>query len=81
VSEFLQYLPQVNQVKNAAGLIGLNSVQVITELLQQIGDNTVDSPQHLLVDGEEDLLAVILILLAPLNSAVYYGQPMRALWK
>ena len=75
VSEFLQHLPQINQVKNIAGLIGLNSVQVITELLQQIGDKNVNPPQHLLVDGEEDLLAVTLILLAPLNSAVYYGQP------
>jgi pantetheine-phosphate adenylyltransferase len=79
VSKFLENLPQVSYVKNMAGLIGLNSVQVLVDLLQKIGDQTSASPQHLLVDGEEDLLAVILILLAPLNSAVYYGQPKEGI--
>lgn len=30
---------------------------------------------YVYVDGEEDLAAIVVILLAPLGSAVYYGQP------
>ena len=30
---------------------------------------------HIVVDGEEDLLALIAVLYAPENSIVVYGQP------
>ena len=32
-------------------------------------------PARVLVDGEEDLLAIPAIVLAPLSAAVFYGQP------
>jgi len=32
-------------------------------------------PQFFAIDGEEDLAAVALVLVAPLNAAIYYGQP------
>lgn len=34
---------------------------------------------HLFVDGEEDLAAVVLQLLLPLGSTIYYGQPNEGL--
>ncbi len=38
--------------------------------------------QHLIyifVDGEEDLAAVVLLMLLPLGSSIYYGQPHEGL--
>jgi uncharacterized protein (UPF0218 family) len=32
---------------------------------------------HLLVEGEEDLLTLIVALYAPVNSLIIYGQPQK----
>lgn len=34
---------------------------------------------HIYVDGEEDLAAVVLLLLLPLGAVIYYGQPSEGL--
>ncbi len=53
---------------NPAGTISAEMVTVLTQALTQ-------QTQHVLIQGEEDLAAVALILLLPLESEVYYGQP------
>lgn len=61
---------QENELKvaNKSGEISKDLVQTFTSAL--------DSPKaHVIIDGEEDLAAVVLVLLAPLGSHIYYGQP------
>lgn len=59
-------------VSNSAGTI---TKQLIEALQLSIKANY----KHLVVDGEEDLAAVALVLLAPLNSHIYYGQPNQGM--
>ena len=40
---------------------------------------TPQSTQSILVDGEEDLAVLPAILLSPLNTAIFYGQPNQGL--
>lgn len=54
---------------NPAGTIVDDSWRVISEAINS--DRTV----RVLVDGEEDLLAIVAVLVAPENSIVIYGQP------
>lgn len=54
---------------NPAGTISKDSWQVIREAISSNG------PVKVLVDGEEDLLTIVAVLLAPDNSMVLYGQP------
>ena len=56
---------------NAANPAGTISAEMVTVLTQALTQQT----QHVLIQGEEDLAAVALILLLPLESEVYYGQP------
>ncbi len=60
------------QVINPAGVI-------MPELATTILESMAHPPQTLYVDGEEDLAAVVSILLAPLGTQVYYGQPHTGL--
>lgn len=62
----------VSKIRNNAGSITKNAVKVFHKKLQEFlysNDN-----QLLLIHGEEDLLALPAILLAPLGSIVIYGQ-------
>jgi uncharacterized protein (UPF0218 family) len=54
--------------KNRPGTIDMSSWQAINEAIE--AGNAV-----VVVDGEEDLLALAAIALAPMNSVVVYGQP------
>jgi uncharacterized protein (UPF0218 family) len=56
-------------LKNPAGTITDESWKVIGEAVNSNGSVKV------LVDGEEDLLAVVAVLVAPEGSIVVYGQP------
>jgi len=56
-------------VKNPPGGISKESWRVISEALKK--------ESAVIVDGEEDLLAIPTILLAKNNSVVIYGQPSR----
>jgi len=56
-------------VKNLAGTLNPETWIVINRALKQ------KQPTQVLVDGEEDLLALVAVLEAPEGSLVVYGQP------
>ncbi len=60
---------QTFHLKNPPGTLTNEAWIVIKNALRQ------ESPTRVLVDGEEDLLALIAVLCAPENSIVVYGQP------
>lgn len=63
----------------AAELIDLVVVNppghITTMLIEGLNLALRKSLDYIYVDGEEDLAAIVAILLLPLGSAVYYGQP------
>jgi len=60
-------------VSNPAGTLTDEAWQAIEEAVNYNGQVKV------LVDGEEDLLALVAVLSAPENSMVIYGQPRRGI--
>lgn len=60
-------------VKNPRGTISQDSISTFTKALSSM------KPVRLIVEGEEDLLALIAIILSPANSCVFYGQPQEGL--
>ncbi|HXV45497.1 MAG TPA: GTP-dependent dephospho-CoA kinase family protein [Nitrososphaera sp.] len=58
---------------NTAGTISKEAVKVLQEALKS------QSPVRVLVDGEEDMLALPVFATAPDGSAVLYGQPLEGL--
>ena len=58
---------------NPPGTISRNSIDVLTESLHET------RPAIVRVEGEEDMLALPLFLLAPTGSVVLYGQPLEGL--
>jgi len=63
----------VKLIDNKAGTITKEAVFVMENLIKKYFFNK--QKQTLTINGEEDLLALPAILLAPLNSLVLYGQP------
>jgi len=61
------------KVRNPAGTISLEALEAVKEALK--GGEAV----LLLVEGEEDLLALAAIAYAPEGSLVFYGQPGEGL--
>lgn len=60
-------LKPTHHVSNPAGSISLQLIEVLQKVISK--------PKILLeIEGEEDLVAVALFLLAPLGAVVYYGQ-------
>ena len=55
-------------IHNPPGTLSTESVKVIESM-------TYDRPRALFVQGEEDLLALLVVKYAPVNSIVLYGQP------
>lgn len=64
--------PDYYDVINPAGTIQKESAQLVEKTIDE-SLNKMTS-KVILVDGEEDLLALPVILLAPLNAVVIYGQ-------
>ena len=60
-------------VKNPQGTITEEAITAIREALES------DKHVHLIVDGEEDLLAIVAVLYAPEKSLVVYGQPSEGI--
>jgi len=56
-------------VKNPAGTLTTETWVVIEQALKQ------RQPTQVLVEGEEDLLTLVVVLKAPENALVIYGQP------
>lgn len=59
----------VVHVKNPAGVVTEEAVTAVREALE--GSARV----HVVVDGEEDLLALVAVAFAPVGGLVVYGQP------
>lgn len=57
------------KVRNPAGTITMEAMDGIREAFRG------RKPARVLVDGEEDLLAIPAVIFAPLGARVYYGQP------
>lgn len=70
LAKFVQNSPLLNPV-------GSISFQAVKHLLQILTASKLhpDSISHVHFDGEEDLLAVALMLLLPLKSKIFFGQP------
>ncbi len=67
----------LESVENPAGQI---TPQLTQQLLTLIHNKVLKlGPRHLKVIGEEDLATVVAVLLAPLGSYIYYGQPNQGL--
>jgi len=64
---------------NEAGTINKKLVQTLRKAIDQILVSAL--PQKVLVHGEEDLAVLPLILLSPLNSLIFYGQPKKGIVK
>ena len=60
-------------VKNPKGTITEEAITAIREAMES------DEHLHLIVDGEEDLLAIIAVLYAPEKALVVYGQPYEGI--
>lgn len=58
---------------NPAGTISNDAVKVLQDAMQ------MPSPVRVLIDGEEDMLALPVFAMAPEGSAVLYGQPLEGL--
>lgn len=61
-------------VSNPAGGITTELVTVLGQSIEHCLENPV-AKTVIKVNGEEDLAAVVAVLLLPLGSSVYYGQP------
>jgi len=59
--------------KNTAGAISKDAVTLLERALDE------KEPVRVLVDGEEDMLALPLFVMAPLGAVVLYGQPLEGL--
>ena len=60
-------------IKNPQGTITGEAITAVREALES------DDHFHIIVDGEEDLLALIAVLYAPERSLVVYGQPYEGI--
>ena len=66
--EFAHDKPRICRTRNEAGMIDLLAWNAVAEAIEK-GDSAV------LVDGEEDLLTLVAVAVAPKGSLVVYGQP------
>jgi cytidyltransferase-like protein len=57
-------------VANEAGTINTKATDIIAQAMKE----TPMKPASIIIDGEEDLLFLPVVMLAPLNSMVLYGQ-------
>ena len=60
-------------ITNPPGTLSTESIILLRDLIKQNIDSLI------VVDGEEDLLALPSILFAPINGHVLYGQPNEGL--
>lgn len=67
-TKFKQY-----QCKNPKGTITKEAYITIKKILMK-GEHAI-----IFIDGEEDMLALAVFALAPLDSVVFYGQPLEGL--
>jgi len=59
------------RIQSGPGYIAEKAIDAITSWSKNGGK----VPMNIVIDGEEDLLVLPVVLLAPIRSVVYYGQP------
>jgi GTP-dependent dephospho-CoA kinase len=57
------------RVKNPAGSLTVEAIEGMRRAFEG------NKPVRVLVDGEEDLMAMLAIAMAPVSAVVFYGQP------
>lgn len=57
------------KVRNPAGTITQEAIEGVRKAIEG------RKPVRVLVDGEEDLMAMLAIAMAPISAVVFYGQP------
>jgi len=67
-TQFKQY-----QCKNPKGTIAKEAYITIKKILME------EEKAIIFIDGEEDMLALAVFALAPIDSVVFYGQPLEGL--
>jgi uncharacterized protein (UPF0218 family) len=67
------YYARELRCRNPAGTISKDAVKALQEALK------AEPPVRVLVEGEEDLLALPAFALAPEGSIILYGQPLEGL--
>lgn len=72
-SPSLENLEHITETQNKPGFIENSATQSI------LNWNEDREFKHLFVNGEEDLTAVIAVLLLPLGTHIYYGQPDKGM--
>ena len=70
--EFTHGKARLFRTVNPQGAIDLLAWEAVAEAVQS-GDGAV------LVDGEEDLLTLVAVIVAPVGSVVAYGQPAQGI--
>jgi len=65
------------QVKNNPGTLASTTINAFKKILPQV--SLTDQLGIIQVKGEEDLLALPAILLSPLKTLIFYGQPNKGL--
>lgn len=71
--DYPKYSAKEMHCVNPAGVISKKAVETLKKALSQ------KQPARVVVDGEEDMLALPLFVMVPLNSVVMYGQPLEGL--
>lgn len=67
----VSYEAKEMRCRNPAGALSKNAVEILRNALVE------KQPVVVLVEGEEDMLALPLFFLAPLGTVVLYGQPLE----
>lgn len=67
---------RVFKARNKAGMISAVLTKTLEEIFNEMARGSV-----LLIDGEEDQAVLPCLLLAPLNSLIFYGQPDEGIVK
>ncbi len=66
---------KIIKVANPPGIVSRALVKALNTSLNEISNNK----KIIVIDGEEDLAVLVLCLLAPLNSVIYYGLRNRGM--
>lgn len=69
----VSYNAKEMRCKNPAGVISKEAIELLKGAIAE------RKPVRVLVEGEEDMLALPLFVLAPLGAVVLYGQPLEGL--
>ena len=71
--DYPNYKAEELRCVNPSGVISKDAVATLQDALK------LQPPTRVIVDGEEDLLALPIITMAPVGSVVLYGQPLEGL--